>query len=112
MAARKKVSITVGQQVGNTTGDGDKYWSAMIESLQTASEINHPSHYNANGSGVEAIDVLEWMNFNIGNAVKYLWRCDEGKDDPITNLEKAAWYINREIALRKKLLAQNPNGTE
>jgi len=58
--------------------------------------VNHPAHYNANPSGVEAITVIEWMTFNIGNAVKYLWRCFE-KGDPVENLEKARWYIDREI---------------
>ena len=36
------------------------------------------------------------MNFNIGNAIKYLWRYMD-KDDPIENLKKAQWYIDDEI---------------
>jgi hypothetical protein len=36
------------------------------------------------------------MNFNLGNAVKYIWRAGE-KGDLITDLEKARWYIDREI---------------
>lgn len=63
--------------------------------------VNHPAHYNANPSGVECIVVVEHMSFNVGNAVKYLWRADE-KGKPIEDLEKAAWYINREIERRKK----------
>jgi len=58
--------------------------------------VNHPKHYNLNPSGIECIDVVEWMSFNIGNAVKYLWRC-ESKDNEKEDLEKAIWYINREI---------------
>ena len=45
--------------------------------------------------------MVEHMSFNIGNAVKYLWRADH-KGAPVQDLEKAAWYIQREIARRKK----------
>lgn len=63
--------------------------------------INHPTHYTAHPSGIECIQVTEHMNFCIGNAVKYLWRVDL-KGDPIENLKKAAWYIEREIARRER----------
>ena len=58
--------------------------------------VNHPKHYNQ-VPGVECIDVVEHMSFNLGNAVKYIWRCNE-KGYPFTDLNKAIWYINREIA--------------
>lgn len=59
-------------------------------------EIDHPSYYNASASGIECIDVVEHLSFNIGNAIKYLWRCGM-KNDPIIDLEKSLWYIKREI---------------
>ena len=62
--------------------------------------INHPPHYRGNPAGIECIDVTEHMNFNLGNAVKYIWRCD-AKGDPIENLSKARWYIEREIQRRE-----------
>jgi hypothetical protein len=63
-------------------------------------EVNHPRHYTAHPSGVECIQITEHMGFCLGNAVKYIWRADlKGKD--IQDLEKAAWYIHREIAKRK-----------
>lgn len=65
--------------------------------------VNHPSHYNSHPAGIECIDVVEHMTFNRGNAIKYLWRA--GEKDPeaeITDLEKARWYIDREIARLKK----------
>lgn len=68
--------------------------------------VNHPPHYKAHPSGVECIQITEHYNFNIGNAIKYLWRADQ-KGAPIQDLEKAAWYINREIEKRKK---ENQNG--
>lgn len=67
--------------------------------------INHPSHYTAY-KGIEIIDLTEQMNFNRGNAVKYIARA--GLKDPaaeIEDLEKARWYISREIARVKKMKA-------
>lgn len=64
-------------------------------------QVNHPSHYNAHPSGVECITVVESMGFNLGNAIKYIWRADL-KGDAIEDLKKAAWYIDREIERRTK----------
>lgn len=63
--------------------------------------INHPKHYTSHPSGIECIQVTEHMTFNLGNAVKYLWRADE-KGAPLDDLKKAAWYIAREIAKRER----------
>ena len=57
--------------------------------------VDHPPHYNNSESGVECIDVVEWMTFNQGNAIKYLWRMFD-KGDVIENLDKAIWYCQRE----------------
>jgi len=46
---------------------------------------------------VECITVTEHYGFNIGNAIKYLWRAGFKSKDPIEDLRKAAWYVNREI---------------
>lgn len=59
--------------------------------------VNHPKHYTSHPSGIECITVVEHYNFNIGNAIKYLWRAGIKSDDPIEDLKKAAWYVNREI---------------
>jgi hypothetical protein len=59
--------------------------------------VNHPKHYTSHPSGIECIQVTEHMNFNRGNAVKYIWRADD-KGDTLQNLQKARWYIEREIA--------------
>ena len=63
------------------------------------STVNHPSHYNQI-KDIECIDVIEHFNFNIGSAIKYLWRADY-KGNPMEDLEKAAWYIQREIERRR-----------
>src|SRR3954469_16348751 len=57
--------------------------------------VNHPKHYNSHPSGVECITVTEHMNFNIGNAIKYLWRSDH--KNGLEDLKKARGYIDREI---------------
>jgi len=62
--------------------------------------VNHPSHYNAHPSGVECIDVVEHMGFNLGNAIKYIWRADE-KGSALEDLRKAAWYVDRELQRRQ-----------
>lgn len=65
----------------------------------TTDKINHPPHYTAHPSGVECIEITEGFSFNIGNAIKYLWRADE-KGAPLDDLKKAGWYIDREITRR------------
>lgn len=62
--------------------------------------VNHPPHYTQHPSGVECIEITRHMGFNLGNAVKYVWRADL-KLDAIQDLEKAVWYLQDEIAKRK-----------
>ena len=61
-----------------------------------ADNVNNPAHYMRNASGLECIDVTEHFNFNRGNAIKYIWRAGE-KTCEVEDLEKAAWYIDREL---------------
>lgn len=69
--------------------------------------VHHPKHYNLNPSGVEAIDVIEHMTFNVGTAVKYLWRAGLKDGEPsVRDLQKAQWYITREIH-RLRITAQD-----
>ena len=63
--------------------------------------VNNPPHYTEHPSGIECIQVTEHMGFNLGNAIKYIWRCDL-KNDAIEDLKKAKWYIEREIDKRVK----------
>ncbi len=62
----------------------------------TAEAVDHPEHYNR--GAFETIDVIEdWgLNFNVGNAVKYISRY-EHKGNPKEDLRKAIWYLEREI---------------
>ena len=63
--------------------------------------VKHPAHYTAHPSGIEAIQITEHMSFCLGNAMKYIWRADL-KADAIEDLQKAVWYINREIERRSR----------
>ena len=63
-------------------------------------EVNNPQHYTSHPSGIDCIEITEHMGFNLGNAVKYIWRCDLKHDAPIKDLQKAIWYIEREIKRR------------
>jgi len=66
--------------------------------------VNRPKHYTNHPSGVECIAITRHMGFNLGNAMKYIWRCDL-KKDAIEDLEKAVWYLQDEIAERKRAKA-------
>lgn len=61
--------------------------------------VNHPSHYNS--GDIEVIDAIEdWnLDFCLGNAVKYIARADH-KGKPVEDLEKAIWYLEREVERR------------
>ena len=73
--------------------------------LRDHDPVNHPSWYTSHPSGVEAIDIVEHFPYNIGAAMKYLWRAGLKTTDPMLDLNKAAWYINREIERRQILNA-------
>lgn len=65
--------------------------------------VNHPPHYKA--GGIETLDFIEAkdLNFRLGNVVKYVSRAGKKPDsDPVKDLEKAAFYLNREIETRKR----------
>lgn len=79
-----------------------------VEELQLDDPVNHPSHYTSSparcpecGHGIECIDITRHMGFNLGNTVKYVWRCDL-KNDAIEDLEKAVFYLQDEIKERKR----------
>lgn len=58
--------------------------------------VNNPKHYNI--GDIEVIDFIDsWgLNFNLGNVIKYVTRCNH-KNNKIEDLRKAIFYIEREI---------------
>lgn len=63
--------------------------------------VNHPPHYKS--GGIETIDFIEAkdLNYRLGNVIKYVARAGKKASDPVQDLEKAAWYLQREIDARK-----------
>lgn len=83
------------------------------DSIKSGDKVNHPSHYTwlKEKCGIEVIDITRWLDFDTGNAVKYLLRAghktEEGYSDKqkeMEDLEKAEWYIKDRINQLKKEL--------
>ena len=89
--------------------DYSHYEPININDDITDDPVNHPSHYNKGKIEVADFIADQKLNFDRGNAVKYVGRA--GSKDPekeIQDLEKAIWYINHEI---KMLKGEIKNGT-
>ena len=73
----------------------NKYLNKNNEPIPT-DKVNHPGHYNV--GRIEVIEVIEdWkLNFNLGNAIKYIGRC-EHKNNKEEDIKKAIWYLEREL---------------
>lgn len=71
---------------------------SIKDALPKLDMVNHPPHYKA--GGIETIDFIEakGLNYNLGNVVKYITRADL-KGDRKENLEKALWYLKRELGV-------------
>lgn len=71
------------------------HYVSVLENV--VDNVDHPSHYNQY-KGLEVIDLVEQMNFNRGNAIKYIARAGfKAPERELEDLEKARWYIDREI---------------
>lgn len=68
----------------------------------TSDLVNHPPHYR--DGGIEVIDFIEAkdLNYRLGNVIKYVARAGKKHTDPVQDLEKALWYLQREINTRKE----------
>jgi hypothetical protein len=78
-----------------------------LEDLARYEAVDHPSHYNS--GAIEVIDAIEdWnLDFNAGNVVKYVAR-HEHKANPIEDLKKARWYLDRLISNYEQHKEQTP----
>jgi hypothetical protein len=72
--------------------------------MENKEQVNHPQHYGGENNIYEAIKVIDaWdLGFSLGNTVKYISRAGK-KDNIIQDLEKALFYLDREIQNRKNL---------
>ena len=78
-----------------------QYKDAAMKILANNDLVNHPPHYKA--GGIETIDFIEAkdLNYRLGNVVKYVSRAGRKDSDPVQDLQKAAWYLQREIEARR-----------
>lgn len=80
----------------------DRFEHAVLgeERTMSSDNVSHPPYYAIGWSnGAEVIDIAEHLSFCAGNVVKYV--CRAGRKDPdkyVEDLEKARWYLDREIA--------------
>ena len=80
---------------------------SIEKGMKEIDNVNNPPHYNNSpakcdcGRRIECIDITRHYPFNIGNAIKYLWRA-ELKGNALEDLKKAAWYIQDEISKIEK----------
>lgn len=70
--------------------------------------VNNPPHYQFS-NGAQVIDITENLSFNAGNVVKYVSRSGRKTDDPLEDLFKAQFYLNREIVRLLPDLGNSPN---
>jgi hypothetical protein len=63
-----------------------------FKNLPKPDPVNHPPHYTSHASGIECIEFTRLMSFDLGNAFKYLWRCNL-KGNKLEDLKKALWYL-------------------
>lgn len=68
----------------------------------------NPHYYKTHPSGVECIDITRHMDFCLGNAFKYLFRCGS-KGSPLEDLKKARWYLEDALKQRRRGWAQRLN---
>lgn len=80
----------------------DRGYFAILGMPQDNNQVSHPKHYNE--GKIEVIEFIEdkKLNFHKGNAIKYISRAGiKNKDKEIEDLEKAIWYLKREIECLK-----------
>lgn len=89
----------IGNPHPKTEAAAQVQYAVTPESLALAKHdpVNHPEHYT--DGGIETIDFIEakGLGYHVGNAVKYLSRAGKKNKDPRQDLQKAAWYIRREL---------------
>lgn len=73
----------------------------FYQPMKNNDNINHPKHYTGHPSGIECIEVAQYMGFCLGNAIKYIWRDGQKEGGDVNDdLRKAIWYIQCEIDKR------------
>ena len=96
------------QELGKLLTDAGESPNTIRQMMADLEEVEHdpvyhPEHYTSHPSGVECIEITRHMGFNLGNAMKYIWRDGiKYSEAPLEDLRKAIWYIQDEIAMREE----------
>jgi hypothetical protein len=99
----EEMKMTTGVLAGGVAGSMLANVRKYADREREPDAINHPPHYTAHPSGVEAIAITEHFNFCLGNAIKYIWRSGlKNTTTELEDLKKARWYLDREITRREK----------
>lgn len=88
----------------------DSYFKKLdnMKPVNKEDRVNHPSHYTwlKDKCGIEVIDIVRYMNFNLGNVIKYVLRAGHKSENGMTDsqkriedLKKAMFYLNDEIKI-------------
>lgn len=88
--------------VRHDDGTLGEWLPTSLEALSEPDTVERPAHYTEHPSGIECIEVTRHFGFNLGNVIKYVWRC--GLKDPdrhVEDLQKAMWYLRDEIERRE-----------
>lgn len=89
-------------KAANKTQNQGELRTVMRMTINDKSDpVYHPAHYKV--GGIETIDFIEAkdLNYRLGNVVKYVSRAGKKSSDPVQDLEKAMFYLKREIDARK-----------
>jgi len=92
--------VALAEKLGISNEQYAREITALLDCSKT-DPVNHPEHYKV--GGIEVIDFIESkdLNYRLGNVIKYVSRAGKKDSDPVQDLEKAAWYLQREIDARK-----------
>lgn len=103
---RSAAAIEIQEQLAKRglKDDSESTSRATTTGHEVNTSVEHPVHYNADPSGIECIEIVRHRNFNVGNAIKYLWRAGikesqgrSAREKEIEDLKKARWYLADEI---------------
>ena len=95
--ARRSQLVDLQNQIRKEIREKDLYGGQKVmKQILDREMVNHPDHYQ--GKKMEVIDIIEdyELGFHLGNAIKYILRADK-KGNTKQDLEKARWYIDREL---------------
>lgn len=77
----------------------------MYEEVENFDEISKAQHYNSNPSGIECADISQYFDNCRGQAIQYIWRAED-KGNPIKDLKKAIYWLERKIKLYEEAEAE------